>query len=91
MRIVVNRCFGGFSLSEAAYKELGLKWDGVGYAYSDAEKRAAPELIACIKKLGASASGAGADLQIVGIPDDIEWTIEEHAGSEWICEKHHTW
>ena len=31
MKIVINGCFGGFGLSEAAFKELGVTWDGYGY------------------------------------------------------------
>ncbi|MBS6168851.1 MAG: hypothetical protein KIC65_09595 [Firmicutes bacterium] len=30
-------------------------------------------------------------LEIVEIPDDIEWEIEEYDGMEWISEKHRSW
>lgn len=29
MKIVINRCYGGFGLSEAAYDKLGIGWDGI--------------------------------------------------------------
>ena len=31
MKIAINRCFGGFGLSKAVYKELGIKHDGCLY------------------------------------------------------------
>lgn len=31
MKVVINKCFGGFSISEEAFKCLNLKWDGYGY------------------------------------------------------------
>lgn len=32
MKVVINTCVGGLTLSEKAYKYLGLKWDGYGFA-----------------------------------------------------------
>lgn len=54
--------------------------------------RADSDLIATIEELGLEkASGRYASLTIVEIPDDIEWTIEEYDGIEWVSEKHRTW
>lgn len=89
MKVVINTCYGGYSLSEEAYEELGLKWDGFGFAYED--DRTNPKLIATVEKLGDKASDSGSDLKVVEIPDDVDWYIEEHAGTEWIAEKHRTW
>lgn len=91
MKIVINKCFGGFGLSEKAYEFLGLKWDGYGYAYIDKDKRTDPKLIECIEKLGAEANGFCAKLGIVEIPDKVDWEIEEYDGNEWVSEKHRTW
>ena len=33
MKVVINKCFGGYSLSEEAYKFLGLEWTGYGIAF----------------------------------------------------------
>jgi hypothetical protein len=44
-KVVVNRCWGGFGLSQEAYKELGLEWDGYGYAYREEEKRSDHKLV----------------------------------------------
>ena len=92
MKVVINKCYGGFGLSEKAYKYLGLKWDGYGYGYShDYEKRTDKKLIKCVEELGKEASGALANLVIVEIPDDIEWKIDEYDGIETIHEQHRSW
>lgn len=31
MKIAVNRCYGGFSLTKEVYDELGIEWDDYGY------------------------------------------------------------
>ena len=31
------------------------------------------------------------DLKAIQIPDDVEWTIKEYDGLEWVAEKHRTW
>lgn len=78
MKIAINTCYGGFSLSKKACKELGLK---SGY---DSIERDNPKLIEVIKKLGKDANGECADLSIVEVPDGADWTIEEYDGKEWI-------
>lgn len=53
--------------------------------------RSDPILIQVVEEMGESANGWAADLKIVEIPDDVEWTIEEYDGTEWVAEKHRTW
>lgn len=91
MKVVINRCFGGFSLSKAAFKELGLPWGGYGSLTETEIKRDDPRLIACVEKLGEAANGDYAKLSVVEIPDDVEWFIDEYDGNETIREKHRTW
>ena len=50
-----------------------------------------PILIRVVEELGEKASGYVSNLQIVEIPDDVEWEIEEYDGQEWVSEKHRTW
>jgi hypothetical protein len=88
MKIVINDMYGGYELSEEAYEELGLKWDGYGSAFSN--DRANPKLVAVVEKLGDRA-GNMADLKVVEIPDGVEWEIESYDGKEWVSEKHRTW
>lgn len=90
MKVVINRCYGNFSLSEEAYEYLGLTWDdGYGYKYDD--DRANPKLVECVETLGDKANGYLAKLEVVEIPDDVEWQIEQYHGIEWVAEKHKTW
>lgn len=92
MKVAINRCFGGFGLSEEAYKYLGLKWDGFGYAYRDYEMRTDPALIECIEKLGSEkASGLLSHVEVVEIPDDVDWYIDDYDGMETVEEKHRSW
>ena len=58
---------------------------------NETELRCHPDLIECIKSLGAKANGRFADLKVITIPDGIEWEIKEYDGLEHIAEKHRTW
>lgn len=136
MKVVINRCFGGFGLSDAAYKrliELGVpvrkyieqqrspetglylpepRNDGeviferdpddefaamsrlMGTDYWDAwtrESRNHPLVVQVVEELGKAANGRCADLQVVEIPDGIDWSIDEYDGIEHIAEAHRTW
>ena len=151
MKIVVNRCFGGFSLSAKAVKRLAelqgrkcffFKCDIKNSSYtpieidedrfgsmafdipnpnevlrnqkhwmdmtieerieqnklygkheltSRPENRADPLLVQVVEELGIEADGLCADLEIVEIPDGIDWEVEEYDGMETIAEKHRTW
>jgi len=146
MKVVVNRCFGGFGLSNKAikmlaslkgkecyfYKQVGYSWDNdddenlyikvdekerdsfistvnkdygektnsfnkedydLGfdkYSYGK-EFRIDKDLIKVIETLGNEADGNYASLDIVEIPNDIEWEINEYDGSETIEEVHRSW
>jgi len=94
-KIVINKCYGGFGLSKPA---LDLYANLAGLPTSkdvhdwDID-RDNPTLIKVIETLGCRTSSDynNSELQIVEIPDGIEWTIEEYDGLEWIAEKHRTW
>ena len=91
MKVVINKCFGGFSLSEKAYEYLGLEWDGFGYEFYHEESRTDERLVKCVEELGAEANGDCAELKVVEIPDDIDWYIHEYDGLESIHEYHRSW
>lgn len=137
MKVVVNRCFGGFVLSDKAYErmiELGVPvkkyekqkpdpktglynntdesaiydrdLDGedasasskamrsLSGRYWDAfirENRNDPILVQVVEELGAEASGRFSELEVVEIPDGIEWEIDEYDGQETVDEKHRSW
>ena len=50
-----------------------------------------PNLISVVKELGPLADGEYAKLRIVTIPANVDWTIEEYDGREWVSERHRTW
>lgn len=94
IEVVINKGFGGFSLSKEACEFLGLEWDDGAGAFdytSDYAKRTDPKLVECVKTLGEKANGQSAKLKIVEIPADIEWYIDDYAGMEVIHEEHRTW
>ena len=140
MKIVVNRCFGGFGLSPLAIKEY-LKLKGkkaffyeqtkydfrngkdeykrvdelkrgsftihavtkdlgetinkfpknAEYFYDGDISRTDKDLITVVEKLKEKANGDYASLEVVEIPDGIDWEIDEYDGSESVEEKHRSW
>jgi hypothetical protein len=101
MKIAINKCWGGFSVSEEVFKGLGKEWDGYGYLDNEAfgivhanydQWRAEPTLIAAIEKVGVEkASGSLAKIRLVDIPDGIEFEINDYDGMESIHEVHSVW
>ena len=101
MKVVINRCWGGFSVSEAVYEELGIKWDKYGYLVNkdfgiegddyDAF-RADPSLVKAVEKVGLeNSSGSMANLAIVDITEGIDWYIHNYDGQETVHEGHDSW
>lgn len=89
MKVVINKCFGGFGLSKEAYKFLNIPWNGYGFAFD--EDRSNPALVKCVEELGEAASGLYSSLKVVEIPDDVKWEIAEYDGLESVVEKHRKW
>lgn len=137
-KIVVNRCYGGFGLSEEAvryyavlkgiplYPEMGpyssltgptwytvpkdkrtpeIDWKKAStkerIAYNEAYSKEVfsdrdtprddPALIKTVEDLGKAASNRFSDLQVVEIPDDVKWVIDEYDGLETVEEEHRSW
>jgi hypothetical protein len=91
MEIVINRSYGGFSLSREAismYKKLKQIKTHSKIYFND---RTDPILIQVIKELKEKANGKCAELKIVDIPDDVEWVIESDDEFETVEEKHRSW
>jgi len=122
MKVVINKCYGGFQLSELACEELvKLGWTVTDYENgnlkdkdadlvrntkfkdimgdyslgkwygSEPELRTNPELIQVVERLGEKASNKVSELEVVVIPDGVDFVIEEYDGLEWISEAHRTW
>lgn len=88
MKIVINNCFGGFSVSEdfldyykIPYKKLAYGGTDMSYSISRTDKR----LIEYIEKFGGrKASGRSANLIIVEIPNGELYQIDYYDGMESI-------
>jgi hypothetical protein len=93
MKVVINNCYGGFSLSEAGIaRYIELKGTELTDNFYDRDiPRDDAVLIQVVEELGDAANGFAADLKIVDIPDDVDWYIEEYDGNEWVAERHRTW
>lgn len=102
MKVVINTCHGGFGLSKEALelyaKIKGIELGEYNKSYSFYENfsdydiaRDDPVLIQVIEQMGEAASNRFSELKIVEIPDDVEWTIAEYDGLEWVAEAHRTW
>jgi hypothetical protein len=102
MKIVINRCWGGFNLSQAAQKlyyelqnsEPG-KWLERFDSYEHFEPweldRCDPYLVQVVEQLGEKSWGRHSELKVVIIPDDVDWFIGNYDGIETIHEQHRQW
>jgi hypothetical protein len=91
-QVVINDCYGGFSLSDRAIKEYK---NLAGITDNDFHDRTIPRddpyLVKIVRDLGMSANGSCANLKIVEIPGDVSWHVAEYDGAEWVAEDHRTW
>jgi hypothetical protein len=77
-KIVLNYCYGGYSLSEEAMALLNV--DDI-FAYE--EDRTNPRLVEVVETLGEKANGNCAALVVRTIPDEAtDYLITEYDGSE---------
>lgn len=89
MKVVINKCYGGFSLSEVA--ETRYKNEtGNDVPYWEIPRDDAT-LVSIVEELGEDSWGSFAELKIIEIPDGLEWVIEEYDGDEWVSEQRRTW
>lgn len=98
-KIVLNRCYGGFSLSKDVKAMYRSATSGVcrptGWFPDQDIPRDDPVLIEIIERVGVDrAGGQFSKLCIVEIPADVPedgWIIQDYDGVEWVAEKHRTW
>lgn len=65
---------------------------GNGGYFSDRDiERTDLVLIQIVKELGKDVNGRCANLEVIEIPDDVDWEIQEYDGLEHVAEKHRTW
>lgn len=101
-KVVINSTYGGFSLSKEAQDMYcaakGIdpgEWHPDYCFYKDFNdldlERDDPILVDVVEQLGEGANGNYSSLKIVEIPDDVQWSIHEYDGAEWVAEVHRTW
>lgn len=84
MKIVINRCFGGFSLSKKVLALLPFFFSD-GIADDSKEFRSSPALVELIEKYGENANGSMAKLKIVEIPTEAtDFEISNYDGMEHV-------
>ena len=86
MKVVINCCYGGFSLSDEFIKTYP-QFEEYNYCwYNDTDKRTDKDFISALESFGLEeASGSCASLDIIELPNDTtDWEIEEYDGSESI-------
>jgi len=93
-RIVINRCYGGFGLSNLAvsrYRELAwISEEELFWTYDI--PRDSKILLQVIDELGAQeSSGPHAELKVIEVPEGIKWHIADYDGMEHIAEDHRQW
>jgi len=90
MKVVINDCYGGFGLTDAALEEYKIRKGITDENFFERIiPRDCPVLVEMVEKGGAD--GDFSDLKIVEIPDDVNWYIEEYDGLEHVAERHRTW
>ena len=84
MFILLNKCYGGFGLSDQ-FLDTYPEYEDVGWN-EPTTSRTDEELINRIRGFGiARAEGNYANLSIVSIPDDVtDWRIRRYDGYEYV-------
>ena len=91
-KIVINKCYGGFSLSSEAEKLLFNKAPNPkSFSIGRHVDRSDPLLVEVGEELGSKSWGDDAQLKVVEIPEDVSWEIIDYDGTEYIAEKHRKW
>ena len=101
MKVVINRCYGGFVLSDECSEALGgVVSDRCGtwnfYKFPEfpdnCDWRTNPKLIELIETKGSEwCSGCCSKLKVVEIPDGTDYIITDYDGMEQIEEAHRVW
>lgn len=89
-KVVINGCHGGFGLSEQA-RDLYQRISGEPCPEDWDLDRTNAHLVTVVEALGEQADARYARLKVVEVPDEVQWTIEDYDGVEWVAELHRTW
>ncbi len=95
MKVVLARSEAGFILGPEAFAVLA-EWEREAgqsprpwWEWEEAlnADRGGEVLVRLVEKLGTGASGTGADLQLIEVPEGIQWEIVAEDGVEHIRER----
>lgn len=76
MKLIINTCYGGFSVSKEWAERLGV------YCRDEENLRYNTELISAIEA-GENVNGTYADLKVVELPENCtDYYVDEYDGSE---------
>jgi hypothetical protein len=78
MKLVINRCYGGFNLPEPSYTGVTLPQD---YEYYN-KNRHDPNLVELVENMHPHDNHWASQLVIVEWPDDLPYKIVEYDGDE---------
>lgn len=107
MKIVLNKCYGGYNISDEAVirlRELGCQ-EAIAYKMEKENDdlwgkdwnslldgdRTNKHLVQVVEELGSRANGACAQLEVVEIPDGVRWEISDYDGMETVAEPRTVW
>lgn len=95
MKVVINKCYGGFGLSDKGmetYQEFCRADGKQPKEYYWEIVRNDPALVRTVETLGKEVNDSVSRLKVVEIPDGINWFVQEGAGGvEWVAEIHRVW
>lgn len=89
MKIVINKCYGGFAMSEEQAKAYGIPEEDLFEGFIPGEKvyyggynldRTDPKLVEVVEQ--GLPNARASELQVVEIPDGAFYNIEEYDGLE---------
>lgn len=80
-KVVINRCFGGFGLSNKALRRWAEISGGPTPGWREID-RTDPILVQVVEELGSEANGSFSKLEIVELARGTRYRITEYDGSE---------
>lgn len=79
------------SLSLEQRKASNAAYDAVSVPYCRDIPRDDADLVAVVEGMGKAANGRRAELEVIEIPDGIDWEVDEYDGLERVVEAHRSW
>lgn len=96
MKVVINRCYGAFGLSDEAkaymnQKRAEMSLPELDFSIFDNGHRNYWALVEAVETLGEKANGFCSKLKVVEVPNDVMWEIKEYDGLEEVREVARVW